>query len=117
MDRSDVVILLDVTQSQDTYGRWTETMTEREVFCRISSISANEFFNGGRNGLKPSFRVEVFFGDYQGENMLIYKGKTYSIYRTYYTNTDIVELYVEEKGGANGKHQTGSTQQGDTANP
>lgn len=82
---------------------WRETITEREVYCQVDSISASEFFNAGRNGLNPSFRMSMFDGDYFGETMLIYKGATYAIYRTYRRRDDVIELYVERKGGTNGK--------------
>ena len=78
-------------------------MTARQVYCSVSSVSATEFFEGGRNGLNPEYRITVFFGDYNGETMLEYQGKTYAIYRTYYGKTDNLELYVERKGGINGK--------------
>lgn len=44
----------------------------------------------------------MFFGDYNGEDELVYNGDTYAIYRTYKTRTDTLELYVERKGGTNG---------------
>jgi hypothetical protein len=49
--------------------------------------------------------MKMFFGDYNGEKLLVYNGQTYSIYRTFQGNTDIVELYVERKGGTNGSSQ------------
>ena len=45
----------------------------------------------------------MFAGDYNGERVVEYDGKTYGVYRTYYARTDTVELYVERKGGTNGK--------------
>lgn len=98
----DIIKLLSVTQTQDDFGVYREEITEKQVFCHVSSVSAAEFFDGGRNGLKPSYRMTMFFGDYDGEDMLVYNGKSYSIYRTYRQN-DTLELYVEEKGGTNGK--------------
>lgn len=103
MDRSNVITLLSATKTQDQFGVWRETFTERNVFCQVDSVTANEFFNGGRNGLNPEYRMSMFFGDYQGETMLRYNGMTYAIYRTYQRRDDIIELYVERKGGTNGK--------------
>ena len=51
-------------------------------------------------------RETMFAWDYQGEPMLRYSGKTYSIYRTYVSKTDEIELYVERKGGTNGKGES-----------
>ena len=99
----DIITLLKATKTQNAYGVWVESLAGRDVFARIASVSASEFFEGGRNGLKPSFKITLFFGDYEGEGMLTYKGKTYTVYRTYKTQNDTLELYVEEKGGSNGK--------------
>lgn len=103
MDRSDVITLLAATKTQNAYGVWVETLTNRDVFCQVDSVSRAEFFDGGRNGLNPEFRMTMFAGDYQGERLLIYKGSTYSVYRTYQGRNDTIELYVERKGGSNGK--------------
>lgn len=103
MDRSNVVYLISSTKTQDEFGVWRETLTEREVFCSVDSITRQEFFDAGRNGLNPTFRVVMFFGDYEGETLLRYANKTYSVYRTYQSRTDTIELYCERKGGSNGK--------------
>ena len=103
MDRTDVIKLLSVSKTQDQYGVWRETITEKQVFCQVDSVSAAEFFEGGRAGLNPEYRMTMFSGDYSGETMLIYNGLTYAIYRTYQRRDDNVELYVERKGGTNGK--------------
>lgn len=103
MDRSDVISLLSSTKTQDQYGVWRETLAKTDVFCSVESVSAKEFFDGGRNGLNPSFKMVLFFGDYSGETMLEYNGDTYAIYRTYQRKDDKIELYVERKGGTNGR--------------
>lgn len=106
MDRSDVITLLATVQTQNAFGVWEETTTSREVFCKVDSVTRQEFFEGGRNGLNPEFRITMFFGDYNGEREVIYKDKPYSVYRTFHGRTDTLELYVERKGGSNGKTNT-----------
>ena len=91
-----------MTRTQDEYGRWIATPTAKEVMCQVESVSQAEFFEGGRNGLNPEYRFTMFFGDYSGESVVEYKGNTYSVYRTYLRKTDVLELYVERKGGTNG---------------
>ena len=101
MDRSDVIKLISMNRTQDEYGRWVATPIAKEVFCQVDSITRAEFFDGGRNGLNPEFKFTMFFGDYNGESVVEYAGNTYSVYRTYLRRTDIIELYVERKGGTN----------------
>lgn len=102
MDRSDVINLISMTRTQDEYGRWIETPTVKEVYCQVESVTRAEFFDAGRNGLNPEYRFTMFFGDYSGESVVEYNGNTYSVYRTYLRKTDVIELYVERKGGTNG---------------
>lgn len=106
MDRSDVIKLLCTAFVADEYGVERKTTTEREVFCQVNSITRQEFFEAGRNGLNPELMFSVFVDDYNGEPLLEYRGKVYAIYRTYLGRNDRLELYAERKGGTNGTEDT-----------
>ena len=112
----DILTLLFCEKTQDDYGVWQETYTEREVFCQCHSITRNEFFQAGRNGLNPSFMFTVFQADYEGEVVCRFHDKEYAIYRTFLpAHTDYIELYAERQGGVNGTHTEnpgGATTQG-----
>ena len=100
MDRSAVLTLVKESYTQTAEGVEIPTETYRKIYARSArSVTKNEFFDGGRNGLKPELEFEIFFGDYEGEKICIYRGVRYSIYRVYQGNTDTLELYVEKKGG------------------
>ena len=101
MDRSEVITLVSTTQAQNAYGVWTDTTSTKDVYCQVDSVTRAEFFEGGRNGLNPQFRITMFFGDYSGERDVIYKGNHYSVYRTFQGKKDTLELYVERRGGSN----------------
>lgn len=101
MDRSVVIFLVSETWTQDTYGIRRPTQTSRKVFAQKNSVTRSEFFEGGRNGLNPECIFTMFEGDYKGEKILVCQGVTYSIYRTYSTRNDTIELYAERKEGVN----------------
>lgn len=125
MDRSSVITLVAENYAQDENGVWRNTgqapwkdergyiirdeqhdslsfsQNWRDVFCQVDSVTQSEFFEGGRNGLNPEYRFTMFAADYQGERNVIYNGHQFSVYRTYQPRTDIIELYVERKGGTN----------------
>ena len=102
MDRSDVLTLISTEKTQDDYGIWKNTETPHDVFVQVDSITRAEFYEAGRNGLNPEFRFRMFAGDYNGEAICAFNGLRYSIYRTYKTRNDLIELYVEREGGTNG---------------
>ena len=97
-----MITLLKTTLTVDEYGVERRRTEGRDVYCQVDSVTRSEFFEGGRNGLNPEYRFRIFEGDYQGEQEAVYHGRTYSIYRTYNARNDVLELYVERKGGSNG---------------
>lgn len=103
MDRSNAITLISSVYTKDDYGIDREQLVERCVYCNVQSVTQTEFFQAGRNGLNPEYRFTMFVGDYKGEQIVRFNGKTYSVYRTYLTRNDMIELYVERKGGTNGK--------------
>ena len=99
MDRSTPIYLVKQTFTHNEYGVQIASETKRKVYANVTSVTSAEFFDGGRNGLSPEYRMRVFFYDYQDEDILEYNGKRYTIYRTYLGANDILELYVERKTG------------------
>ncbi len=103
MDRSEIITLVSYPRTQDDKGVWRDgTPVETQVYCQVDSVTRAEFFEAGRNGLRPEYRFTIFFAEYSGERTVIYNGVAYSVYRTYHARTDVLELYVEKKAGKNG---------------
>lgn len=121
-----VIWLVSEESERDEDGVIRETPMKRQVFCKVKSVNRAEFFGGGRNGLNPELVFSVFAGDYEGETIIEYEGKTYSVYRTHESDannyvgknlrarqeltTDYLELYAERKGGTNGLYERGETE-------
>ena len=97
----DVLILIRQDMTADAYGVTRPTKVYKQVYCKVGSITRSEFYNAGRSGLNPDFMFTVFAADYNGESVCEYRGKAYSIYRTYLNNSDYIELYVQREGGTN----------------
>lgn len=94
--------LITVEWSKDEYGVPQKTETSKTVYGYVDSVSASEFFEGGRNGLNPEFRFVMTELDYDGQSVIVRNGQRYGIYRSYRTGRGTVELYAERKGGTNG---------------
>ena len=99
-----VIELLESSIYTDDYGVQRQTFVSTEILARVASVTRSEFFNANRSGLNPEMMFTIFHGDYGGQTLVRYEGKTYAVYRTYHEpGTDYLELYVQREGGANGK--------------
>jgi len=107
MDRSEIIALIATRNIKDEFGVARSVESSRTVFCAVQSVTRDEFYEGGRNGLNPEYQFTMFAPDYAGERVLEYKGNRYGIYRTYIGRNDTIELYAERKGGTNGKDNGG----------
>lgn len=94
----DELTLVREINTRDDLGMTETTYAERNVCCEVHSVTRQEFFEAGRNGLNPEYQMTVFAADYHGERVCKFHGDQYGIYRTYLTG-DWVELYIERKGG------------------
>lgn len=76
------------------------TRVTSSVIAQVNSVSQTEFFSGGRIGLQPQLKATIYDFEYNDEPIVGIRKKLYSVYRTFYINgTDMVELYLEERGG------------------
>ena len=108
--KNDFMTLVSKTYEQDNNGvlRATETLKEN-IPCQVKSAGASEWFEGGRSGLNPQYKITMFSPDYNDEEIVELKGKQYTVYRTYHTDhgsygyhqpsKDHIELYVQLKKG------------------
>lgn len=99
MDRSRVLTLIGVTYTEDAIGQKIPSETSRDVFCNMASVSASEWFDGGKVGLNPEYRATLFFPDYHGEQIAEFEENRYGVYRTYLGKNEMIELYLERKSG------------------
>lgn len=94
-----IAYLIGYTVTLNDYKQETRTETRTKVFAKKESISRAEFYNGGKAGLQPEFRLTTAAIDYNGELEVELDGVRYGVYRTYNVSQDYIELYCEKKGG------------------
>ena len=92
-------ILKKAVVTQDENLNELATYTERTVFVRPRSVFASEFYQAAAVGLKPALTLVLSsFADYDGEKLLEYGGKEYTVTRVYQRpDRDSVELTLEER--------------------
>ena len=94
-----VCTLISKTYTQDESGFPVATDALYETFCNVESVSRSEFFNAGKAGMTPEYKITVNAVEYDGQTEVEYEGKRYTIYRTYRTDEDMMELYAEYRSG------------------
>lgn len=91
----DVIYLVsEDPKAHGVFDRASET--GKECFCRVNSVTRSEFYKARENGIQPLYVFTISeYADYDGEKIVIYKGKRYRVIRTY-VNHHSVELTVGE---------------------
>lgn len=96
----DDVITLIKEEYDSNLEQYIELSRVENVFCKVESIQRDEFYRAGQNGMSPQYKFVTAKVNYNSEEILVYKGVRYSIYRTYEVpGTDDIELYAEDKVG------------------
>ena len=83
----------------DKYGNKTTKEVKRTVFVQPRGVYASEFYNAAQLGLKPSLTLFMTNrNDYQGEKVVEFNGKDYSVIRVdWNAQRDGISLICEER--------------------
>lgn len=94
---TDVCLLRSKEKVYDSSKHFTETVTEREIFCSISDgVTRSEYYAAYKAGVALSATAEVYEDDYEGELQLKHEGKIYDIVRVYPSGYGTFELSLRE---------------------
>ena len=87
------------TTGHDKSGNPIKTDVKRTVFVQPRGVYASEFYNAAQLGLKPSLTLYMTNrNDYQGEKVLEFDGKDYSVIRVdWNAQRDGISLICEER--------------------
>lgn len=79
-----IIELGTVSHTQNDYGQEQETVTWKEVFADVRSVSRSEFYSAAMANIRPTviFALADYY-DYDDERIIRYNGKTYDVIRTY----------------------------------
>ena len=96
-----IAYLISKTYKKDALNQLIPDKEEQiEIFVTEKSVSRNEFFKAGSNGLRAELILVTPEVNYSGENEIMYNNIHYAIYRTYKApESDEVELYLHRKAG------------------
>ena len=87
------------TTGRDSEGNPSTEEIKTDVFVQPRGIYASEFYSAAQLGLKPSLTLYLTNrDDYQGQKVLEYNGKEYSVIRVdWKAQRDGISLICEER--------------------
>lgn len=87
------------TPTYDVYGNETVPETKTTVYVQPRGVYNAEFYNAAQAGLHPSITFELTNrADYNGEKIIEFEGKDYTIIRTdWEAQRDGISLICEER--------------------
>ena len=98
----DQTVTIKLIAQKTTYDEIRQPVYEdyaREVYAQLRSITRAEWFEAGRNGMRPDIAFIMMSFDYRGETVIEWNGVRYGVYRTFRGRGDRIELYCEKQGG------------------
>lgn len=96
--RGSQATLITYATTYDDIGQPVSAKTQAIIPVTVSSITRNEWSAAGQLGVSPDVRLSTPRMNYGGQTEVTFEGQDYGVYRTY-EKGDIVELYLERKGG------------------
>lgn len=87
------------TSTFDEYGNETIQTTKTDVYVMPRGVYQSEYYNASQLGLKPSITFVLSNrADYNGEKVIEYDGKVYSVIRAdWNAQRDSISLVCEER--------------------
>lgn len=95
---NDVIKLVSRIFTVNSVGDPVPAETEREVFARVQSVGFKRKMEAMTAGLKLELKFTLSDDlEYQGEEIVIYKGVRYNVVSVYITDAHEVELMTERQ--------------------
>lgn len=79
-------------------GRAVE-VSRTTILCNVESVHASEFYVANQHGMRPEKTFIIHSFEYSGEEVVVFKGQSYRVIRTYENEYDEIELTAERKVG------------------
>lgn len=92
---NEIKLINRTPAGRDRRGQVIYNETSRATLCEVVPVSRDEYFRGSENGISPEFEFKINPIEYNREKIVEFEGRRYSIYRTYQTSPDELEIYAE----------------------
>lgn len=70
---------------------------KRTVWCNKRSVSQGEYYKAQQNGIKAEMKIEIHTVDYEGEALVEFEGKRYSVLKDFEPpDSDVIEITLTD---------------------
>lgn len=94
------VNLIKQVFTENTLGEHVATETVNTVWAEVESVTGVAWSEAGVLGIKAELTATMPGVNYGGEKVVAVGGIRYAVYRTYATDADEIQLYLQEEVGA-----------------
>lgn len=94
------VNLIKQVYTENTLGEHVATETVNTVWADVQSVTGVAWSEAGVLGIKADLTAYMPVVNYGGQKVAVIDGVRYAVYRTYRTDADEVQLYLQEEVGA-----------------
>ena len=92
-------LITERTAGQDADGNAITKRYKRDVFCKVRSVTRNEFYQAGQQDLHPDIVITISDRvDYNDEKLVAYDQKLYDVIRTEWTGDEVALTLTERIG-------------------
>lgn len=88
----DVAKLITITRTRDSDGYPVDQEATTEVYVNVKSVKRSEFYASLQAGINTTKAFVMRSCDYDGQTIIEYEGKRYSVVRTYSEDGELIEL-------------------------
>lgn len=80
---------------KDENGNHVPQETRSDVLCNAKSVKRSEFYAARTSGLTPEQVFVLHRFEYEGQELVEFMGRRYTVIRTYSDNPEEIELIVK----------------------
>lgn len=101
MQYTEILYLINKTESKDSIGNIIYSETEKKVYAKRNTVGSKEFYNAAVVGIIPTAELQIRLSNYNNETEVKYNGTRYSVIRTIPKNRTDIVLIIGIKQGTN----------------
>lgn len=90
---SDIITLCKISETPNTQGYLvSQIVSSRDVYAEKHSLARGEFYGAAQAGIEVTTAFKMYSDEYDDEQLIKHKGKSYKVIRTFDKNDGYVDI-------------------------